>query len=472
VTENTHNDTTSVANTTHSHAGLWRLAILLALLVAGLLVLSAFDQKIKLRKLSAKLYSGDPEMRMQAVWSLERSGKEGWKVLAKGARHESPATRLESIAALGRVKAAEYAGVMYLGLEDEDSSIRCESAVALARFPNVPCAEQLRIALQTEASDVARYTLALALLRRHDESGVPLLIDFVSDKTMGEMAVPQLSRLAGKSFGRDMKKWRAWWQKRSKSKPPPKLPLPKPFKGRAAPPARTPSPLPRKIRNEKDSSDMVLVPAGEFIAGSDGGALDERPERKLFLPAFYIDVHEVTCAQWQKFLHETGYPWQGRFPRWASTSQGRLDPRYAQHPVGNVSLADAQAYARWAGKRLPTEAEWEKAARGADGRIYPWGNRWPEDSVFSKTEQRRLGYTIPSAVGARTFDRSPFGVLGMGGGVREWTSSEYVDGLVVTRGGTCNYHREYSRCADRHPWPPTARSAYLGFRCAKDAKAQ
>jgi len=456
-----------------SNAGLWGLAILLGLLAAALIVLSVFDEKLKLRKLHAKLYSTDPDERMQAVWGLERADKEGRRLLAEGARSESPATRQESIAALARAGGREWMALIDLALGDENPSVRCEATVAVVALADAGAAQRLRPALDTEACKVARHTLALALLKAGDESGAPVLIEHLADEAMGKSAAAQLAAFTKESFGRDAEKWRKWWASRPASERKEDAPRPKPFGGTPATPPGQTTPPPAKIVSEKDGASMALIPAGEFIAGTDDGPEDERPRRKLHLAAFYIDVHEVTCAQWQTFLRETGYAWEGQFARWVCLDTRReLDPRYGRHPVTNVSRADAKAYAKWAGKSIPTEAEWEKAARDTDGRRYPWGNEWLEDSVVSTGEVRRLGYTIPNAVGTRPFDRTSYGVADMAGGVREWTAGDYAEGVGVVRGGTCNYQADYARCADRHPWPSRARGPYLGFRCAKDAASR
>ena len=168
--------------------------------------------------------------------------------------------------------------------------------------------------------------------------------------------------------------------------------------------------------------DSVTIPAGEFLMGSNkkkGILVDdsERPQHKLYLPAYRIACTPVTNAQYKRFIQATNYEPPEHWEK-GSIPHGKKD-----HPVVYVSWQDAQAFCRWAGVRLPTEAEWEKAARGTDGRIYPWGNQKPDNALCNCAF--KASDTTP--VGAYPKGASPFGVLDMAGNVWEWTSSKIAD---------------------------------------------
>jgi formylglycine-generating enzyme required for sulfatase activity len=238
--------------------------------------------------------------------------------------------------------------------------------------------------------------------------------------------------------------------------------------------------LPAKI-TAADGADMVLVPAGPFLMGSLDGDADERPPRTLSLPAFYIDRFEVTHAQYAAFVQATGRKPPIDWPN------GKMPQALTNFPVVNITWADADAYARWAGKRLPTEAEWEKAARGADGRIYPWGNEPSKKSASGKDAvdpRRHEGRTF--AVGSFPDDVSPCGAMDMAGNVWEWTADWYgaypgnkaleleygKKYRVIRGGGAIDYYGKPStrRCATRARSVPYGTYDALGFRCVKEAK--
>jgi formylglycine-generating enzyme required for sulfatase activity len=218
---------------------------------------------------------------------------------------------------------------------------------------------------------------------------------------------------------------------------------------------------------------MVYVPAGEFIMGSDEGSSDEQPVHTVYLDAFYIDRTEVTNTQYQECVEAEacGTP---------SSTIFYDDADYAQHPVVYVSWNDADAYCRWAGKRLPTEAEWEKAARGTDGRTYPWGEGI--DCDRAQYDECDFG-TVP--VGSKPKGTSLYGALDMAGNVWEWVADWYdfgyyirspdrnppgpdPGGYRVLRGGSWRDLQWYARCACRGP-SIRRKNNDVGFRCARDS---
>jgi formylglycine-generating enzyme len=166
--------------------------------------------------------------------------------------------------------------------------------------------------------------------------------------------------------------------------------------------------------NPIDGAELVAVPAGEFIMGSDDGPDDERPRRRVYLNGFRIYLTEVTVAQYRAFCAACGRSMPDP-PSW-----GWKD----DHPIVNVSADDAQAYAQWAGVALPTEAQWEKAARGPDGRNYPWGNEWnPDKCHCSRAKLNDAQGTAP--VTAHPEGASPCGALDMVGNVWELCADWY-----------------------------------------------
>jgi formylglycine-generating enzyme required for sulfatase activity len=243
----------------------------------------------------------------------------------------------------------------------------------------------------------------------------------------------------------------------------------------AAGEGETASPSPREIRGA-DGAPMVLVPKGEFIMGSPQGTYifgdNETPQRRVHLEAFYIDKFEVTNARFRKILTPSqGY--MGTFNR-------------DDQPVVGVSWFQANAYCTRVGKRLPTEAEWEKAARGTDGRSYPWGNQ------PASCDLAVMGGPIPSCsrgyatweVGSRPLGASPYGAMDMAGNVTEWVADRYshvyyrnapaknprgpsAGEMRVLRGGAWFNSWATIRAAFRTGFEPGKSHQGVGFRCAK-----
>jgi formylglycine-generating enzyme required for sulfatase activity len=228
------------------------------------------------------------------------------------------------------------------------------------------------------------------------------------------------------------------------------------------------------------AGDMVVVPAGEFLMGSTdadtNASGDEKPQHVVCLDEYALDVHPVTVAQYRAFCEATGRAMPSP-PNW-----GWLD----DHPVLNVTWHDAVAYCEWADKRLPTEAEWEKAARGEDGRIWPWGNNWDARKCQSSYggSWGSAGKTAP--VGSHPEGVSPYGCHDMIGNVWEWCADWYDGsyyrnsprqnpkgpdsaGARVLRGGAWFYINLYRlRCAYRNSLSPDDGGDGGGFRCAQD----
>ena len=232
---------------------------------------------------------------------------------------------------------------------------------------------------------------------------------------------------------------------------------------------------------------MVPVPAGWFLMGSDphvdaDAGPQEQPQRRVYLKAFDIDRYEVSNVHYLQFVLATGTTGP---PYW------KADPfpdKMAAHPVIGVSGREADAYCRWAGKRLPTEAEWEKAARGTDGRIFPWGSQpagWLRSNIAHPGSKRGLKY--PPLANVDRYDRgvSPYGAYQMAGNVAEWVADWFDPAYYrsattsnptgpssgdqrVFRGGSWNEDPEVARSAGRGALAPDHRSYLIGFRCARN----
>jgi formylglycine-generating enzyme required for sulfatase activity len=296
----------------------------------------------------------------------------------------------------------------------------------------------------------------------------------------------------------------------TQTSPPSKTPLPARLLEDAQPGERWTSP--------QDGAGLVFVPAGDFLMGSQdnsaGAEADEMPPHWVSLDSYWIDLNEVTNAMFERFVQATGYVteaerlgsgsvygnsgWQEapgadwRHPQGAESNLDGLE----NHPVVLVSWNDAAAYCAWAGRRLPSEAEWEKAGRGhLDGALYPWGDaelagnlaNFADASLGTDWAERSVndGWRLSAPVGSYPGGASPFGLLDMAGNIWEWVQDWYYEGYYagapehappgpqrgdrrVLRGGGWSHTWSGIRLAERRADPPLNRSADVGFRCLLD----
>ncbi len=292
-----------------------------------------------------------------------------------------------------------------------------------------------------------------------------------------------------------------------------------------SPPAQLPTPP--KPGVTKDGGKMVFVPSGEFLMGTSAEEIErllqewphtqrevltrEHPQHRVYLDAFFLDKYEVTNARFQQFVKETGHRTQAEREGWAwiytgkswekasgatwRTPWGRESTiaRLEHHPVVQVSWEDARAYCTWAGKRLPTEAEWEKAAQGKDGGSYPWGTQFDgpwanfcdaECTAAWKDHGVQDGYQYTAPVGSYKHGQSRYGAYDMAGNVWEWVSDRFdrtyyrnspvrsprgplAGNEVVLRGGAWDNPAVFVRTPNRNKSLPTSRYVHVGLRCAK-----
>ena len=307
-----------------------------------------------------------------------------------------------------------------------------------------------------------------ALIAGFDRPGYP---EWFAGDLVGALSV-----LTGERFGYDMVRWRSWWNER------------------------------KNVNREA----MVEIPGAAFLMGSDRGEPAEKPVHRVVLSAYSLDRYETTNAEFAEFVSATdyvtdaerggvGWDWEGkwreiqradwRHPHGPESSIQGLD----RHPVVQVSWNDAQAYCRWRGKRLPTEAEWEHAARGDGRRTYPWGDEPPRSEPRNRASygsdrccraDEGDGYLFTAPVGSFPRGRSPFGVEDLAGNVWEWVedwfdhefyrnsaSSIPVNNTTaerrVIRGGGWGNDADGLRSTLRHANPPDIGLSMVGFRCAR-----
>ena len=236
---------------------------------------------------------------------------------------------------------------------------------------------------------------------------------------------------------------------------------------------------PESAANEEPvREEMVTIPAGPFVRGTMSGGFDEQPQRTIYLDTFSIDRYEVTNHQYQQFVAATGHRKAAPPSRYAK-SMGKM--RSPNQPAVYVSWDDAVAYCRWKGKRLPTEAEWEKAMRGTDGRLWPWGNEEkPNGANWARVQD---GHDVSARVGTFQTDKSPYGVMDGAGNVMEWVADWYQEAYYkdspdkdppspefgifrVMRGGGYTTTGGDLRITSRSKMVPDFRDETIGFRCA------
>ena len=269
---------------------------------------------------------------------------------------------------------------------------------------------------------------------------------------------------------------------------------------------------------QPDLKNMVLIPAGEFLMGcpEGEGAFDEHPQHKVYLDAFYIDKYEVTNAQFKKFVDTTGYVtdaeregsgdvWNPRAGRcslfrfngvnWqrpnaclegygcSKTWENYTIIDKMNYPVVQVSWNDVQMYAKWLGKRLPTEAEWEKATRGVNGRRWPWGDLF-DPNIEGLIVHANISSDGPMPVDSFPTGISPYGIYNMVGNVGEWVADWYAPDYYINssrhnpkgpdsgtfrvlRGGSLRDQKAHHVLSTNREYQvPTYRSNFVGFRCA------
>ncbi|MBI4233123.1 MAG: SUMF1/EgtB/PvdO family nonheme iron enzyme [Chloroflexi bacterium] len=236
----------------------------------------------------------------------------------------------------------------------------------------------------------------------------------------------------------------------------------------------TPQPALRPSSDTREG-DMVLVPAGEFMMGSNEGDSNKKPARAVYLNVYYIDKYEVTVEQYRACVEADvcRKPVTGGLCNW-----GKFDRE--DHPINCVTWNLAKGYCTWVGKRLPTEAEWEKAARGTDGRTYPWGEGKDESKANYSGDETRPTGSYPAGV-------SPYGVHDMAGNVWEWVADWFDEGYYsrspsrnprgpetgeyrTVRGGSWRDHAYFVQASDRYYYSPTITDSNVGFRCAQGHK--
>jgi serine/threonine-protein kinase len=320
-----------------------------------------------------------------------------------------------------------------------------------------------RPAQTSEASQAASLDQAMATPST-DSGGRPLFGSYQSAETLAPRSAQRKLLFAALAVAVVAVIAGVIWFSQSTPQPSPTPPSPAPREDTPKPTPGDPTPPP----------GMIYIKGGEFIMGNN---LTEdkfqKPEHTETVAPFFIDQYEVTVEDYYKFMKARNHKPPGGWPE--SWRQGNFKPEERRLPVANVSWYDAQEYAEWAGKRLPTEAEWEYAARGTDKRLYPWGMQFnSEYANVAEPQKREL-----RPAGSFPLDRSPFGLFDMAGNVAEWTDSDprpYRGSLAqpdtgkILRGGSFEVDKSFALVTSRAALPATVKTNSVGFRCAKNIK--
>lgn len=396
------------------------LLLAIACLNEGIDLSSGPRQEIIARTVNWLRSSAD-YLRLHEIGGLDRAlGGELWGKVLDWLRDDDPEVRLRALSVAALIRSDRTLSVaLGLAMGDPDHELRKAAITALAKIDETSAIEQLVAGIWSSTDFSRRQRAAEAISQ------------------LGDRACQRLTRLLREPGVR------------------------------------------RSVRiavAEVLDGVMAEVPGGEFTMGDSAGAPDEGPTHVVSVKSFWIDKYPVTNAQYARFVRATGY----RAP--AYWKHGEYPEGEEGLPVTGVSWYDAKAYADWVGKRVPTEAEWEKAARGVDGRRYPWGDKFETDHC-NWFESSSGGDLTP--VGSFPLGISPFGVHDMAGNVWEWVedwyqpypgnlyqSEQFGQKCKVMRGGAARIANESRlRCACRLYSEPEERYSNVGFRCARSADA-
>lgn len=232
-----------------------------------------------------------------------------------------------------------------------------------------------------------------------------------------------------------------------------------------------------KASGDPKENPMISVPAGEFVMGSEEGGFDEKPPRRVYVDAFEINRYEVTQYDYAEFVRATGH--RSPLSRYLKNIESFNDQN---QPVVYVTWEDAEAFCRWKGGRLPTEAEWERASKGTDAAAWPWGSEPKPIFANFLGADDQIHYT--AAVGSFEHDKSPYQIYDMAGNVREWVQDWYDEhyyrrapnrnpkgpeqgDMKTLRGGSWNDSAVSGRTSARMKMFPDYRDTTVGFRCAR-----